>query len=235
MNKTHRMILPEHGIHVWRFSLISARQEISALGRWLDEREKAALDRMISRVERDRRIVAWGRLRYILSRYLGCLPGDIVIERGSSGRPEIVSPGEVDIHYSLTHSRNHALLAISRMPVGIDLENLRRLADVKALSARFFTQNESEAIASLSVDERIEAFLRVWVRKEAYLKAAGGSVPADLSRCEISAAISNPRVVATEVEEMDSSCQLIDIPVHKGYFAALAVQGDNVNVQIYDL
>lgn len=235
MKKIEYTRLPDHAVHVWRFPLIAARQEISALGHWLDERENEALDRMISRVERDKRIVAWGRLRYILSRYLELSPGDIGIERGSSGRPEIVPREETDPSFSLTHSGNHALLAVSQMPVGIDLENIRASIDANVLSKRFFTRNESEALARLSADERVEVFFRVWVRKEAYLKAVGGSVPAGLSKCEVSAEVADPRVLATNFEEMDSLSQLMDIPVHKGYLAALAVQGSRADVRIYDL
>ncbi|MCK5247822.1 4'-phosphopantetheinyl transferase superfamily protein [Candidatus Bipolaricaulota bacterium] len=226
---------PPNAVHVWRFSLVSARQEITAFRHWLSERENEAIERMVSLIERDKRIVAWGRLRYILSRYLAISPRDIGIRRVSTGRPEIVSPEETGLRFSLTHSGNHGLLAVSRMPVGIDLENIRPSVDADALSARFFARNESESIADLPADERVEAFFRVWVRKEAYLKAAGGSVPAGLSKCEVSADAADPRVLVTEFEAADSLSQLIDIPVHQGYLAALAVLGGNPDVRIYDL
>lgn len=73
---------------------------------------------MVSRVERDKRIVAWGRLRYILSRYLALSPGDIQLEREPLGRPKSVSPEEAGIPFSLTHSGKHGLLAVSQMTVG---------------------------------------------------------------------------------------------------------------------
>jgi len=136
MKTTERTPLPDHVVHVWRFSLISARQEITTLRHWLSERENEALKRMVSPVERDRRIVAWGRLRYILSRYLAVSPGDIRIQRESTSRPEIVSPEEAGTRFSLTHSGNHGLLAVSRMTVGIDLETIRSSIDAKALSVR---------------------------------------------------------------------------------------------------
>ncbi len=230
-----RMTLSEHGIHVWRFPLIGTRQEMATVGQWLSEREYARLDGILSRVKRDGRMVAWGRLRFILSRYLDCVPGDVGIERTSSGRPEIVFPEGADLRFSLTHSGDHALLAVSRMAVGIDLEQMRPSVDVQALAARFFAGNESEAIACLPEDEQVEAFFRVWVRKEAYLKACGGSVPVGLSKCEVSVAAGEPRILATDFEEMDSLSQLVDLSVHKGYLAALAVQGGHADVRICDL
>ena len=71
--------------------------------------------------------------------------------------------------------------------------------------------------------------------KEAYLKAVGGNVPAGLSRCEVSTNAGDPRVLATEFEAADSLTQLMDVPMHHGYLAALAVLGDHVDVQICDL
>jgi len=121
------------------------------------------------------------------------------------------------------------------MTVGIDLENIRPSVDANALSTRFFTRNESGSIARLPADEQVEAFFRVWVRKEAYLKAAGGSVPAGLSKCEVSTDAADPRVLATEFETADSLGQLMDVPVHQGYLAALAVLGDYADVRICDL
>lgn len=235
MKATERTPLPARAVHIWRFSLISTRQEISALGHWLSQRENAALDRLVSRVERDKRIVAWGRLRFVLSRYLGCLPGDIQIEREPSGRPEIVHPESAGLRFNLAHSGSLGLAGISANAIGVDIEKIRDTMDVERLATRFFTRNESEAIARLPEDERVEAFFRVWVRKESYLKAAGGGVPASLSKCEVSADVTDPRVLATEFEVVDSPYQLADVPVHHGYLAALAVLGDNIDVWIYNL
>ena len=204
-------------------------------GQWLSERENARLDGILSRVRRDGRMVVWGRLRFILSQYLDCAPGDVGIERASSGRPEIVFPEGADLRFSLTHSGDQALVAVSRMLVGIDLEQMRPSVDVQALAARFFTRNEYEAIARLPEDEQVEAFFRVWVRKEAYLKAVGGSVPIGLSKCEVSVDAADPCVLAADFEEMDSLSQLMDVPVHKGYLAALAVQGGRADIRMYDL
>ncbi len=235
MSITQGALLLANAVHIWRFPLIAARQEISTLGRWLSKGEKETLDRIIPHVERDKRIVAWGRLRYILSRYLECAPVDIQMEREALGRPEIVSPRETGIRFSLTHSGSHGLLAVSRMAVGIDLENIRSSVDANALSERFFTRNEFESIASSPEQERVKAFFRVWVRKEAYLKSVGGSVPAGLSKCEVSTDAADPRVLATEFEEGDSLTQLMDVPVHQGYLAALAALGDSADVLIHDL
>jgi len=234
MSTAHVIDLPVRAVHVWRISLISSRQELATMKGWLNEHERDVLDRATSSPS-VKRMVAWGLTHFILSRYLNCLPGNVEWERTPSGRPEIVSPEDTDLRFSLSHSGSHGLLAVSRMTVGIDLENIRRSVDANALSARFFTRNEFESIARLPAGERVEAFFRVWVRKEAYLKAAGGSVPAGLSKCEVSTDVADSRVLATEFETADSFGQLMAVPVHQGYLAALAVLGDYADVRICDL
>ena len=112
MDTTQCMTLSDHGIHVWRFPLIATCQEITALSHWLSERENARLDRILSRVKRDKRIVAWGRLRYIMSRYLDCAPADIQIMREGAGRPEITFPPGAGIQFNLSHSGGLGLVGV---------------------------------------------------------------------------------------------------------------------------
>lgn len=234
MSTANVIDLPSRAVHIWRISLISSQQELVTIKGWLNEHERDVLDRVTSSTS-TKRVVAWGLTHFILSRYLNCLPGNVEWERTPSGRPEIVSPEGANIRFSLSHSGSHGLLAVSRMAIGIDLENIRPCVNANALSARFFTRNETESIARLPADERVEAFFRVWVRKEAYLKAAGGSVPAGLSKCEVSTDVADSRVLATEFETADSLAQLMNIPVHQGYLAALAVPGDYADIRICDL
>ena len=73
------------------------------------------------------------------------------------------------------------------------------------------------------------------MRKEAYLKAVGGSVPTGLSKCEVTAAAADPHILATDFEQGDSVSRLMDVSVSQGYFAALAVRGGCADVRIYDL
>ena len=235
MKPTQCAILSEHEIHVWRFPLIAARQEITALSHWLDEREKNALARMISRVERDKRIVAWGRLRYILSRYLGCAPGGIEILRKESGRPEIAYPEDTGLRFSLSHSGSFGLVGVSWNAVGVDIEEIDLALNAAQLAARFFTSNEVERLRDCSEDERLQRFFRLWVLKEAYLKAHGEQVPSGLSKCELRLEADGPRLVGSSFESQESQRVLAEIPVGTGYVAALAGLQEKADVSVFDL
>src|SRR5690606_11824719 len=75
--------------------------------------------------------------------------------------------------FNLGHGGRHALVAIgpAGMRIGVDIEELRAVVDLETLVPTCLTlpeRAEFEAIADEA--SRREAFLRLWVRKEACLK-----------------------------------------------------------------
>ena len=228
-------ILSEHAIHVWRFSLIAAPEETAALNLLLSDGEHVRLDRLPSGAKRDRRVVAWGHLRSILARYVDCAPEKIQLAREGFGRPEIVSPAMTGVRFSLSHSGHLGLVGISRNAVGVDIERVNAAVNAERLAARFFTPYETEQLCALPDEERAQMFFRLWVLKEAYLKAQGSQVPAGLSRCEFELGSDDPRLRKSDFQSSASQCTLFEIPVAKGYAAALAGLQEKANISVFDL
>ena len=73
---------------------------------------KARLEEKRSRARR--RASARQRSREILAHYLECAPESVLVERGGRGKPSIGGGNAHDISYSLTHSGDYALLAVSK-------------------------------------------------------------------------------------------------------------------------
>lgn len=73
--------------------------------------------------------------------------------------------------FSLSHSGEWAVLAISDAPVGVDIE--RCSAPKPAVVRRFFHPQEQSAFFSLPEDEQLPAFYDWWVLKESAVKAIG--------------------------------------------------------------
>ncbi|MET9509521.1 4'-phosphopantetheinyl transferase superfamily protein [Streptomyces flavidovirens] len=114
-------------------------------------------------------------LRLALGKCLGLSPRGVSITRapcplcdGPHGRP--VLPTAADLHFSLSHVRNTAMIAIARDPVGIDIEAADR---VPADLLRRLRPNERAAVLRLPIAQRPAALLACWVRKEAYVKGLG--------------------------------------------------------------
>ncbi|MGH7311905.1 MAG: 4'-phosphopantetheinyl transferase family protein, partial [Candidatus Rokuibacteriota bacterium] len=124
---------------------------------------------------RDRRrfIAGRGLLRAVLARYLGTAASAVRI-RGDAGRkPQLHGPDDGGLRFNVAHSEDLALYAVAwQREVGIDVERIRPELDWAALAARFFSPPERAALAGAGA-EAAALFTRLWVAKEAYLKATG--------------------------------------------------------------
>ena len=80
-------------------------------------------------------------------------------------------PALPDFHFSLSHSGDMALCAVSAAPVGCDIEEIGKYN--APLARRFFHPREQRWLSSLPEDERAAAFYRLWTCKESFIKAIG--------------------------------------------------------------
>lgn len=86
------------------------------------------------------------------------------------------------VHISLTCANNVMLVVLYEKAIGIDGEYLPRLLsadskiDCSMLAERFFSDEEAEFLRDFTGEEEAMNFARIWVRKEAYVKAAGKSL-----------------------------------------------------------
>ena len=80
-------------------------------------------------------------------------------------------PALPDFHFSLSHSGEQVLCAVSALPVGCDIEKLGR--DTASLARRFFHPKEQAWLFSLPEGEQGAAFFRIWTGKESFIKAIG--------------------------------------------------------------
>lgn len=74
-----------------------------------------------------------------------------------------------DWQFNLSHAGNRVLCALSHVPVGCDLEEIRK-ADIP-VARRFFTKEEVDWL--LQESDQNKAFYRLWTWKESFLKCIG--------------------------------------------------------------
>lgn len=97
------------------------------------------------------------------------------------GRPTVENV-EKKVHISVTTCGAVMLLVIFEKAIGIDGEYLPRLTapenkvDYMLLAERFFSYDEVEYLRDCAREAEAETFANIWVRKEAYVKAAGKTV-----------------------------------------------------------
>lgn len=99
------------------------------------------------------------RLNALLSRHI---PAPFEILRTENGKPYVEGN---PVYFSVSHSGDRAVIAISRSGVGIDLENFTKKIRQSVLS-RFPARERAEIF-----DEK--DFLQHWTAREAYIKFLG--------------------------------------------------------------
>jgi 4'-phosphopantetheinyl transferase len=170
----------QSAVHVWKFDLNCA-----ALDRYvaiLSRDEQARADRYSGERLRCDFIRARCALRLVLADYSGHDPADIVFRYAEFGKPAIDWPNAgLACHFNLSHSGRHGLIAVAAYPVGIDIEYMMRTdCDIDALVDIVCHPREKEIFALCPPAQRAALFYRVWSRKEAYCKALGVGLQANM-------------------------------------------------------
>jgi len=147
----------------------------------LDPGERARAARF--RFERDRRRFVARRLflRRALAEHLGVDPAGIRYRTSTHGKPEL-DLVDAPVAFSTSHAGDLAIVAVvAGGEVGVDIERIRPMRDALDIARKFFTADEVEHLQWLSGAGRSTAFLRLWTRKEAYVKLLGRglSIPLD--------------------------------------------------------
>lgn len=83
---------------------------------------------------------------------------------------------------SLSHSGGHAVCAMAPhgWKLGIDLEAVKP-RDIDALAQWVCSADERDMLTQAQGDTRLHRFYQLWTLKEAFIKAAGLSFPADMA------------------------------------------------------
>ncbi|MEV0001852.1 4'-phosphopantetheinyl transferase superfamily protein [Micromonospora sp. NPDC050980] len=169
---------------------------------------------------RDRFTVAHGALRVLAGRAVGVPPSALAWRPGRHGRPALTGP-HAGLHTSLSYSGDLVAVALSRgRPVGVDIQHLPPGRDPVSLAERFFHPQEARHVAAgLDAGQRADRCLRLWVRKEAAVKSAGGRLWPNLA-----VPVHADDVVACV--EPAGPHRLADVATPSGYRMAVALAGD---------
>jgi 4'-phosphopantetheinyl transferase len=181
-------------ILVWAWNLDAGSGLGTADEALLSEDERARCRRLATPQLRHRFTTGRAHLRLLLGEHLGLDPRTLVFEQNAFGKPRLAH--HPSLHFSLSHSADRAVLAVSeQLEPGVDIERVRPL-DHLDLARRYFHPNESAAIAGLSQrDDQLQAFFSTWTLKEAIVKALGIGLSIELDTFEVSIATSPPTLV----------------------------------------
>jgi 4'-phosphopantetheinyl transferase len=225
-------------VHVWSLPLDMSQSALASVAEFLSPDERKRADRFQFEVHRNRFVVGRGLLRVILGRYCDLPPERLRFNYGPNGKPELTPaegarPAGAALHFNLAHSEAVGVLAVTRTgPVGVDVEQVRRLLGFKELVGQFFSAREAAEFSRLEREQQPAAFFNLWTRKEALLKATGEGIARSLNRVEVSFLPGEPaRVLSLPAEHWaGGEWSLVDLTIAPAYAAALALPVHNVAI-----
>lgn len=207
----------------------SAHRNSWALGRCCPTMSAIEPLGIVSIEDRRRFIAARARLRQVVGHYLGTPPGDVLFQSNPFGKPALAD-GSARLQFNLSHAEVWALIAVGRdRSLGIDIEpvNAVRCEDLAPL---VLTPREQEELALYPPNERHNAFLRGWTRKEAYVKARGEGLSLPLDRFDVPLAAKKIGMLIDTARDTETQGQWRVYPINllPGHIAALVVEGQPV-------
>ena len=123
------------------------------------------------RFEADRRrsVAAWMILRPMLTER-GFDADALTVCENEFGKP-VFDPA-LGVHFCISHSGERVMAVVGDGPVGCDVEKIASFDEAMALEC--LTDEELSRVKMAPSDsDRDREFIRLWVRKEAYVKAVG--------------------------------------------------------------
>ena len=193
-------------IDVWRIS--GCESDRDAVMSVLGDDERLRADRFGSKPARHTFSQVRIALRSILAEYADRAPAALRFEYGRWGKPSL--SGAPGVHFSVSHSGDAAVVAVSANPLGVDIEEIRPVtAEVLEES---LTREERTRVRV--AHDPLVSFYAHWTLKEAYLKACGVGLNVPLHSLQ---------VTPGESSRIGRFC-LTNFCICDGFAAAVAVE-----------
>lgn len=131
---------------------------------------RAQIHETKSQKQKHQRYYVWKLLEYAAKNSFGLNAETLNFSRGNNGKWSCSS-----FYFSLSHSRNAVAVAISTIPVGVDLECIQRTISPNLANA-ILTASELQQFSCIPQTEHAQYLLGKWCAKESLFKAGDFSV-----------------------------------------------------------
>jgi len=201
-------------------SLAASAPELEAAHALLSNAERAQADNFRFAIHRRRFVMRRALLRRVLAPHLGVSPARLAFGAGANGKPTVIDGPE----FSVSHSRDTAMIAIGDMPLGCDIEWRDPALASPEIAARFFAPAEIAALDALPPERWLAGFFDCWARKEAYVKAIGEGLSHPLDGFEVSV---DPETPARMVKAQ-KGWSIAGLAMLPGLHAAIVAAGETM-------
>jgi 4'-phosphopantetheinyl transferase len=165
---------------------------------WLDDSERARLDRFVRRERRNQFIAGRVLARRTLGAVLGVAPETVRLVERPGAAPALAVPDAGAAGFSISHSGPWIACAASATGrIGLDIEVVDPARDIDALAAQAFDASQQAWLAMRPTATRSADFYRMWSTLEAsYKLGTTAAATFDLSRPGLSIVVCSARELA---------------------------------------
>jgi len=223
------MNLSNSELHIWRYEVNETDYIAELNNPLLSNLEKERYGRFLNKIDAVTYVCNHRFMRKVLSLYLNNLPEKIKFDYSAYGKPFIKD----NLFFNLSYRNKFGIIAVTLdNEVGIDIEEIRVLNDLKAFASLYFSDNEKKIIFNsdkMLIHKRIISF---WTLKEALIKAQAKFVSTDLCKIDLSEAHDFESMHYIDKFNKNYTIKSLDAP--ENYCAAFAYQGILNHFKEYD-
>lgn len=202
----------------------------------LSKQEIVRAEQHLLTADKSRYIISKAILKRLLSYFSNVNESEIAFKAGKHGKPFLQNNSNVQ--FNCSHSEEIVVIALVRdMEIGVDIESSRRAVNHAKLQSFLCTPAELIAFNELEETTKQEAFIELWTRKEALLKALGDGLTRPMNTLILphSKDENTPREMENECTETKTNWFVESYTLLEQYHGAVAVQGRIDRVQYIPL
>ena len=231
-----RNVIDDFQVHVWQVNLKKRNRLPEDLHDYLSPNELERAAKFKFPYDREHFLLRHYLLRLILCKYCDCRPHELRFRYNYYKKPFINIPEFREIKFSMSSSDDLMMIGLCKQnDIGIDVEKIREPDNIEHIALESFSKRELDYFNSKM--DKTTAFLRIWTRKEAFVKAVGKGIYFPLkSFCvdiDPSGSYENMTILKHPVES--KRWRTIAIKVSDSHIAALAIKSVIFNVLYFQL
>lgn len=218
-------------LKLFKIKLSSYNHLITEFTKHLCESEKQRAQNYHFKKDSNRFIICRALLKFILARQTSEDISNICIKIDDNKKPYITSSHS--LFFNVSHAENYAIIALSNIQVGIDLEYKNKKFDFTEILPFTFSDLEIKTISKST--DKTAMFYNFWTRKEAIVKATGQGISDHLSQIPV---INGRHFIDAHILNDINNLQVLSFNLDEDYIAAVALKDINLKfnkILIYDL
>lgn len=136
---------------------------------WAQDVEREKIKRFYHEIDKKRSLIGHLMARFKLGKLLQKDYDQIQFKRTYEGKPYLENS---DIYFNISHSGYYVVLVVSNFLIGIDIEQMKEITDIRKVFSSIFSEKELDFITQ---DKNLEKkrFYIIWTLKESFIKCVG--------------------------------------------------------------